>query len=362
MEDRIYNFAAGPSMLADEVLIKIKEELFNYKNTGMSVMEMSHRSKMYLEIFSETKDRLRRLMDIPEEYEILFMHGGATGQFASIGLNLLKGGKADYIVTGNFSKKSAQEASKYGEVNIIYDGKDNNYSHIPSQDEYQISKDAKYVHICANNTIFGTEWKNYPKSDVTLIADMSSDILSKKVNVKDFGMIYAGAQKNMGIAGIAIVIIRKDLISEPLDICPQILSYELMQKNDSMLNTPSTYPIYVLDKVLEWLENIGGIEEIEKRNIKKAKLLYDYLDSQDFYKPHADKESRSLMNVTFTTPNADLDALFASEAAKNGMSNLKGHRLVGGLRASIYNAMPKEGVEKLIDFMKKFAKEHADEN
>ena len=358
MENRIYNFAAGPSMLADEVMLKLKEELLNYNNTGMSVMEMSHRSKVYLEIFEKTKESLKRLMEIPDDYEVMFMHGGATGVFASLPLNLLKN-KADYIITGNFSKKAAQEAEKYGQVNIIYDGKDNGYSLIPDVSELNFDKDADYVHLCANNTIYGTEWKKFPDTgNIPLIADMSSDILSRKVNVSDFGMIYAGAQKNMGIAGLAVVIIRKDLIKEASKNTPSIIDYALSLKNDSMLNTPSTYSLYVLGKVLEWLEEIGGIEEIEKRNIAKAKLLYDYLDSQSFYLPHADKESRSLMNVTFTTPDPELDTQFASEAGKKGMSNLKGHRLVGGIRASIYNAMPIEGVNRLVEFMDEFRKEH----
>ena len=359
MENRIYNFAAGPSMLADEVLKELHEELFSYKGSGMSVMEMSHRSKGYLEIFNDTKDTLRRVMNIPEEYEIFFMHGGATGQFAAIPMNLMKNGKADYVITGNFAKKAAEEASKYGEVNIAYDGKDNGYAHIPEQSELKLSGDTSYVHVCANNTIFGTEWKKFPETNgIPLVADMSSDILSRKINVSDFGAIYAGAQKNMGIAGLAVVIIRKDLIGEHDPKTPQILAYDVTQKNDSMLNTPSTYSIYVLGKVVKWLEDLGGIEEIERRNIAKAKLLYDYLDSQSFYKPHAEKESRSMMNVTFTTPDPELDALFAKKAAENGMSNLKGHRLVGGIRASIYNAMPIEGVEKLVEFMKEFAKEN----
>ena len=359
MENRIYNFAAGPSMLADEVLKGLHEELLNYKGSGMSVMEMSHRSKGYLEIFNDTKDTLRRVMNIPEEYEIFFMHGGATGQFAAIPMNLMKNGKAEYVVTGNFAKKAAEEASKYGEVNIAYDGKDNGYAHIPEQSELKLSEDASYVHVRANNTIFGTEWKKFPETNgIPLVADMSSDILSRKINVSDFAVIYAGAQKNMGIAGLAVVIIRKDLIGEHDPKTPQILAYDVTAKNDSMLNTPSTYSIYVLGKVVKWLEDLGGIEEIERRNIAKAKLLYDYLDSQSFYKPHAEKESRSMMNVTFTTPDPEMDALFAKKATENGMSNLKGHRLVGGIRASIYNAMPIEGVEKLVEFMKEFAKEN----
>ena len=357
MENRVYNFAAGPSMLADEVLIQLKEELFNYNGTGMSVMEMSHRSKLYLDIFNETKNDLKKLMNIPDEYEIFFMHGGATGTFASVPMNLLKN-KADYIVTGNFSKKAAQEAEKYGEVKVIYDGKDNNYSKIPSLDELEFD-DCDYVHLCANNTIYGTEWKEFPDTgNIPLVADMSSDILSRRINVSDFGLIYAGAQKNMGIAGLSVVIIRSDLIKEPNPVTPSILSYELTRKNDSMLNTPSTYSIYVLGKVLKWLLDLGGLEEIERRNIEKANLLYDYLDNQNFYIPHADKGSRSNMNVTFTTPDPDLDSLFASKAAENGLLNLKGHRLVGGIRASIYNAMPIDGVRKLVDFMNDFAKEN----
>ena len=358
MKDRIYNFAAGPSMLADEVLIRIKEELLNYNGTGMSVMEMSHRSKVYLEIFEKTKASLKRLMDIPDDYEVLFMHGGATGVFASLPLNLLRN-RADYIVTGNFSLKAAKEAAKYGQVNIIYDGKDDDYSRIPEENELKIDADCDYVHLCANNTIYGTQWKKFPDTgNIPLIVDMSSDILSRKIDVSDFGMIYAGAQKNMGIAGVAAVIIRKDLINDAVSSTPSIMDYALALKNDSMLNTPASYPLYVLGKVLEWLEEIGGIAKIEKRNITKAKVLYDYLDSQQFYRPHAEKDSRSLMNVTFTTPDQKLDALFASKASEQGMANLKGHRLVGGIRASIYNAMPVEGVRKLVDFMDEFRKEY----
>ena len=358
MEDRIYNFAAGPSMLADEVLLELRQELFNYHNTGMSVMEMSHRSKMYLEIFEETKDRLRRLMNIPDDYAIFFMHGGATGQFAAIPLNLLGDREADYIITGNFSGKAQKEAMKYGEANIVYDGKDIGYTGIPDESELTFNKDAAYVHLCANNTVYGTEWKQFPDtSDVPLIVDMSSDILSRQIDVSRFGMIYAGAQKNMGIAGICVVIIRKDLIRKPRPETPDILNYELMLKNDSMYNTPATYPIYVLNKVLKWLEELGGIAKIEQRNILKAKLLYDYLDAQDFYKPFARSDSRSLMNVTFRTADPDLDDQFAKKAAMEGLVNLKGHRAVGGIRASIYNAMPLEGVEKLVDFMKGFSKE-----
>jgi phosphoserine aminotransferase len=275
-------------------------------------------------------------------------------------MNLLKGGEADYIITGNFSKKAAQEAEKYGMVHVAYDGRENGYSHIPQQDELHFDPDSVYVHLCSNNTIYGTQWHKYPDTKgKIMIADMSSDILSRKIEVNDFGLIYAGAQKNIGIAGVAVVIIRKDLIKDCDEKTPQIFSYALMQKHDSMLNTPPTYPIYVMGKVLKWIEDCGGLEEIEKRNTKKARLLYDYLDSQTFYRPHSEKESRSLMNVTFTTPDPETDALFAEKAKQAGLCNLKGHRLVGGIRASIYNAMPIEGVEKLICFMDGFAKENS---
>ena len=360
MKDRVYNFAAGPSMLADEVLNELYDEFYNFNKTGMAVMEMSHRSKEYLNIFTDAKTRFCRIMDVPENYEVFFMHGGATGQFAAVPMNLLKGKKADYIVTGNFSKKAAQEAEKYGTVHIAYDGKDNGYSHIPGQDELIFDSESVYVHLCSNNTIYGTQWQKYPDvGSRLLIADMSSDILSRRVDVNGFSLIYAGAQKNIGIAGIAVVIIRKDLIGECDEKTPQIFSYGLAQKHDSMLNTPPTYPIYVLGKVLKWIEETGGLKEIEQRNIRKAKLLYDYLDSQAFYRPHSEKKSRSMMNVTFTTPDAETDALFAVEAKEEGLYNLKGHRLVGGIRASIYNAMPIEGVEKLVSFMDRFAKENS---
>ena len=360
MRKRVYNFSAGPSMLAEEVLKKLQKEMLSYEESGMSVMEMSHRSKVYLSIFGKTKDALRRVLDIPEDYEILFMQGGATMQFSCVPLNLMKNGKADYIITGNFSKKAAEEAAKYGEVHIAYDGKENGYSEIPSQEELNLSRDASYVHICSNNTIYGTEWQKYPDTNgIPLVADMSSDILSRRINVRDFGLIYAGAQKNMGIAGLAVVIVRKDLITEHSEKVPVLLQYDTTAKNDSMYNTPSTYSIYVLGEVLEWIEETGGLEEIERRNREKAGLLYAYLDEHPYYRAHSKKEARSLMNVTFTTPEEDLDRLFALEAEKRGLTNLKGHRLVGGIRASIYNAMPLEGVKELIQFMEDFRKENA---
>lgn len=354
-EKRVFNFSAGPSMLPVPVLEKAAKQMLNYENSGMSVMEMSHRSSSYLDIFNKTKNLLKKVMNIPDGYEIVFIQGGATQQFSMVPLNLLKNGKADYIITGSFSKKAATEAKKYGEINIAYDGSDNDFKHIPTQDELKLDPEVSYVHLCANNTIYGTEWKYVPETNgVPIIADMSSNILSKPIDVSKYGMIYAGAQKNMGIAGLGVAIIKKDLLQKVSATTPVLLDYTLMIENDSMYNTPPAYAIYVLGLVLEWIDEMGGLEVMEKRNIEKAKLLYDYLDSSDFYKAHSDKDNRSLMNVTFTTPSKELDAKFVKESIEAGMTNLKGHRSVGGIRASIYNAMPLEGVEKLVTFMKEF--------
>lgn len=354
-EKRVFNFSAGPSTLPVSVLEKAAKQMLNYEDSGMSVMEMSHRSSSYLDIFEKTKNLLKKVMNVPDDYKIVFIQGGATQQFSMVPLNLLKNGKADYIITGSFSKKAATEAKKYGEINIAYDGSENNYKHIPTQEELKLDPQASYVHLCANNTIYGTEWKYVPDTNgVPIIADMSSNILSKPIDVSKYGMIYAGAQKNMGIAGLGVAIIKEELLRKVPDSTPVLLDYQLMIDNDSMYNTPPAYAIYILGLVLEWIDNLGGLEVIEKMNIKKAELLYDYLDSSDFYICHSDKDNRSLMNVTFTTPNKDLDAKFVKESIAAGMTNLKGHRSVGGIRASIYNAMPIEGVEKLIEFMKEF--------
>lgn len=358
-QKRVFNFSAGPSTLPVPVLEKVASQMLNYKDSGMSVMEMSHRSSSYLEIFNETKDLLKKVMNIPDNYKILFIQGGATQQFSTIPLNLMKNGKADYIVTGAFSKKSAQEAAKFGDVHIAYNGSDNNFKHIPTQDELDIREGTSYVHICANNTIFGTEWKYVPDTKgAPIVADMSSNILSKPINVADYGMIYAGAQKNMGIAGCGVVIVREDLINEHKDNIPVLMEYNTIAENDSMYNTPPTFSIYVLGLVLKWIDEMGGLEVMQKKNEEKTKLLYDYLDTTDFYTTHSDKDNRSLMNVTFTCPNKDLDAQFVKESVIAGMTNLKGHRSVGGIRASIYNAMPLEGVQTLVDFMKKFEAEN----
>jgi len=358
-DKRVFNFSAGPSMLPVPVLEEIAAQMLNYKGSGMSVMEMSHRSSSYLDIFNETKALLKKVMNVPDNYKILFIQGGATQQFSTIPLNLMKNGKADYIVTGAFSKKSAQEAAKFGDVHIAYNGADNNFKHIPTQDELDLREDASYVHLCGNNTIYGTEWKYVPDTKgVPIVVDMSSHILSKPVNVADYGMIYAGAQKNMGIAGLGVVIVREDLIETHQDNIPVLMEYNTIANNDSMYNTPPTFSIYVLGLVLKWIDDMGGLEVMEKKNIEKAQLLYDYLDSTDFYKTHSDKDNRSLMNVTFTCPNKDLDAKFVKESIAAGMTNLKGHRSVGGIRASIYNAMPLEGVQTLVEFMKKFEEEN----
>jgi phosphoserine aminotransferase len=358
-QERVSNFSAGPSMLPEEVLKKAAEQMLNYENTGMSVMEMSHRSASYLNIFNKTKDLLRKVMSIPDNYEILFLHGGATQQFSMIPLNFLKSGKADYAVTGNFSNLAYKEATKYGDIHKAYDGEENNYTHIPTQEELDLSDDADFLHICANNTIFGTEYKYDPVvKNGFVVADMSSNILSQKVDVSKYGLIYAGAQKNMGIAGLGVAIVRKDLLQGAKEFAPVLMDYQLMAKKDSMYNTPSAYAIYMCGLVLEWVDNNGGVEAMYERSIKKSQMLYDYLDQSDFYNAPADKANRSRMNVTFTTPNKDLDAKFVKESIENGMTNLKGHRLVGGIRASIYNAMPIEGVEKLLDFMKKFEEEN----
>ncbi len=358
-QKRVYNFSAGPSTLPVPVLEKVAAQMLNYEDSGMSVMEMSHRSSSYLKIFNDTKDLLKKVLNIPDNYKILLLHGGATQQFSAIPLNLMKNGKADYIVTGAFSKKSAQEASKFGDIHIAYNGSDNKFKHIPTQAELDLREDVSYVHLCANNTIFGTEWKYVPDTKgVPIVADMSSNILSKPIHVSDYGMIYAGAQKNMGIAGLGVVIIREDLIEQHKDNIPVLAEYDTMADNDSMYNTPPTFSIYVLGLVLEWIDAMGGLEIMKEKNEKKANLLYDYLDESDFYQAHSDKDNRSLMNVTFTCPTPELDAQFVKASIEAGMSNLKGHRSVGGIRASIYNAMPLEGVETLIDFMKKFEKEN----
>ncbi|MBQ4649035.1 MAG: 3-phosphoserine/phosphohydroxythreonine transaminase [Clostridia bacterium] len=357
---RIYNFSAGPSMLPEAVLNKAAEEMLDYQGSGMSVMEMSHRSPVYDKIIKDAEASLRKLMNIPDNYKVLFLQGGATLQFSAVPLNLMKTGKADYIVSGQFSGKAAKEAARYGEVNIVATSKDKNFTYVPQVSKDDLSKDADYVHICYNNTIYGTVYNYVPDTgDIPLVADMSSGILSVPVDVSKYGVIYAGAQKNMAPAGLTVVIIREDLLGTALPQCPGYMDYKTQAENGSMLNTPPCYSIYVAGLVYEWILGLGGLEVMEKMNREKAAILYDYLDSSKLFKATAEKEYRSLMNVCFVTGDADLDKEFCSAAAKAGFVNLKGHRSVGGMRASIYNAMPIEGVKKLVEFMKDFEEKHA---
>lgn len=350
--DRVYNFAPGPSMLPLPVLEKAQKELLCYGDTGMSVMEMSHRSKMYLEIFNKTVADLRDVMGVPEGYKVMFVQGGATAMFASVAMNLMDGGKADYVDSGNFAHNALEEAKKYGEVVVAGSSRADNYTYIPS---YTLSPDAKYVHITTNNTIYGTRWDHIPDTgDVPLVADMSSNILSEVYDVSKFGVIYAGAQKNVAPAGVVILIVREDLMGRELPITPKVMSFKKMADADSMLNTPNCFGIYVAGLTFEWIKAQGGVAALEKVNIEKADLLYDFLDNSSLFRGTAHKKDRSRMNVTFVTGDPDTDARFVKEAAARGLVNLKGHRIVGGMRASIYNAMPIEGVRALVDFMKEF--------
>ena len=359
---RVYNFSAGPSMLPEKVLKTAAEEMLDYKGSGQSVMEMSHRSKTYQQIFDETEALLREVMNIPDNYKVLFLQGGASTQFAMIPLNLMnKNNKADFVVTGQWAKKAYKEAARYGTANVVASSEDKTFSYIPKLDKATFTPDADFFHICVNNTIYGTKWNTFPETgDVPLIGDISSCILSEPIDVTKFGMLYAGAQKNMAPAGVTIVIIREDLIGNAMDITPTMLNYSTHSENGSMFNTPPCYCIYVAKLVLEWIKNdIGGLEKMKELNEKKAKLLYDFLDSSEMFRGTVVAEDRSLMNVPFVTGNDELDAKFVKEATAAGFVNLKGHRSVGGMRASIYNAMPIEGVEKLVEFMKKFEEENA---
>ena len=355
--ERVFNFSAGPSMLPLEVLEQAQADLLNYQDSGMSVMEMSHRSPDYEPIIKGAEAALRRLMNIPENYKVLFLQGGASLQFSMVPMNLLSTSKsADYIVSGQFSKKAYEEGKKYGDMVCAASSAGANFTAVPEVKASDIRPDADYVHMCFNNTIYGTKFYYIPETgNVPLVADMSSCICSEPVDVKKFGLIYAGAQKNIAPAGVTIVIVRDDLLGKADANVPAMLDYKLMADNDSMYNTPPCWCIYMAKLVFEWLESIGGLEEIKRRNEYKASLLYDYLDSQDYYIAPVDKASRSMMNVVFVTGNEDLDKKFAKEAGAAGLKNLKGHRSVGGMRASIYNAMPVEGVEALIKFMKEFA-------
>jgi len=358
---RVYNFSAGPAVLPEEVLQEAADEMLDYRGTGMSVMEMSHRSKAYDTIIKEAEADLRELMNIPDNYKVLFLQGGASQQFAMIPMNLMKNRVADYIVTGQWAKKAYQEASLYGKANKIASSEDKTFSYIPDCSDLPISEDADYVYICENNTIYGTKFKTLPNTKgKPLVADVSSCFLSEPVDVTKYGVIYGGVQKNIGPAGVVIVIIREDLITEDvLPGTPTMLRYKIHADADSLYNTPPAYGIYICGKVFKWLKKMGGLEAMKERNEKKAKILYDYLDESKLFKGTVHKEDRSLMNVPFITGNEELDAKFVKEAKEAGFENLKGHRTVGGMRASIYNAMPIEGVEKLVEFMKKFEAENA---
>ena len=359
--NRVYNFSAGPAVLPEEVLKEAAEEMLNYNGSGMSVMEMSHRSKVFDEIIQTAEADLRDLLKIPDNYKVLFLQGGASQQFAMIPMNLMKNRVADYIVTGQWAKKAWQEAQKYGTANKIASSEDKTFSYIPDCSDLPISPDADYVYICENNTIYGTKYKTLPNTKgKILVSDVSSCFLSEPMDIEKYGIVYGGVQKNVGPAGLVIVIIREDLITEDvLPGTPTMLTYKTHADANSLYNTPNCYGIYICGKVFKWLKKQGGLEAMKERNEKKAKVLYDYLDSSKLFKGTVEPASRSLMNVPFVTGDKELDAKFVKEAEAAGLVNLKGHRTVGGMRASIYNAMPIEGVEALVEFMKKFEKENA---
>ena len=357
-DQRVYNFSAGPSMLPLSALERAGSEITNYRGSGMSVMEMSHRSKVFMDIFAETQQKLRQVLNVPDNYKILFLQTGASGQFSMVPLNLMgAAGKADYAVTGNFSSIAAKEAKKYGTVNIAADSSDRDHCYIPAQDQLRLDPQASYFHYCANNTIYGTEWNYVPETGkVPLVCDMSSNILSRPVDVSRYGLIYAGAQKNMAPAGLTVVIIREDLAGHAMACTPLMMDYQTMIDKDSMYNTPPCWCIYMLGLNLDWIQEQGGVDGMKKLRDIRSSMLYDTLDNSRLFRCHGEKGSRSGMNVTFRTGNEELDAKFVREATEAGFVNLKGHRKVGGMRASIYNAMPVEGVEKLCDFIRAFDK------
>ena len=359
--NRVYNFSAGPSMLPESVLRRAADEMLDYHGCGQSVMEMSHRSKEYQGIIDSAESLLREVMGIPDNYKVLFLQGGASSQFAMIPMNLMaKNGKADFVLTGQWATKAYQEASRYGEAHVVASSKDKTFSYIPDLDPAAFTKDADYFHICMNNTIYGTRYTKLPETgDVPLVADISSCILSEPIDVSRFALLYAGAQKNMAPAGLTVVIIREDLIGHAMDITPTMFNYKTHADNGSMYNTPPCYNIYIAGLVLEWIrDEIGGLEEMKKINEKKAGMLYDFLDQSKLFRGTVVPKDRSLMNVPFVTGSDELDAKFVKAATAAGFVNLKGHRTVGGMRASIYNAMPVEGVEKLVAFMQNFEKEN----
>jgi phosphoserine aminotransferase len=359
MEKRIYNFSAGPAVLPEEVLLEAQKELYSYKGTGMSIMEMSHRGKIFDQVIKEAEADLRKLLDINDNYAVLFLQGGATLQFSMAPLNLMPPkNKADYIITGSWAKKAMKEAKRVGTVNVAASTESDNFNRLPKQSELKLDPDASYVHFTSNNTIYGTQWKTEPDTGgVPLVCDASSDILHKKIDINKYGLIYAGAQKNIGPSGVVVVIIRKDLLERSSDDLHTYLNYRVHVENNSLYNTPPTFGVYMAGLVFKWLLNLGGLDEMYKRNKEKAQILYDAIDSSDgYYKGTVVKEDRSLMNVTFRLPNEELEKKFIDEAKSKGFEGLKGHRSVGGIRASIYNAFPKKGVEELVQFMEDFKK------
>ncbi len=357
--DRVYNFSAGPSMLPVEVLEKAAKEMVNYGDAGMSVMEMSHRSKDYEEIIEGAEKLVRELMNVPDNYKVMFLQGGGSTQFAMVPLNLgAKNKKADYVITGQWAKKAAQEAEKFITVNKVASSADKTFSYIPKLDKSAFSADADYFYICYNNTIYGTRYTQLPDTDKPIVADISSCVMSEEIDVSKFGLLFAGAQKNLGPAGVTLVIVREDLLGEVLDGTPTMLDYNIHAANGSMYNTPPTYAIYTLKLVLEWVKAQGGVKALQKINEEKAKILYDFLDNSEMFRGTVVPEDRSLMNIPFVTGNEELDAKFVKESKAAGFVNLKGHRTVGGMRASIYNAMPIEGIRALVEFMKKFEAEN----
>ena len=355
---RVYNFAAGPSTLPLPVLEEVQRDLLDYQGSGMSITEMSHRGKLFMAVNDEANALLRELMNIPDDYSVLFVQGGASQQFAAVPLNLAVHRKADYILTGNFATKAYEEGLKYGDMAVAASSKEANFTYIPDVKNIKFRDGIDYVHFTHNNTIFGSRFTELPETDATLVSDMSSSILSEVVDVKKFGLIYAGAQKNVAPAGLTIVIVRKDLLGKQLPECPTMLRYDIQDKNDSLYNTPPCWPIYMAMLVFRHLKALGGVPAMQKINEEKAKMLYDFIDNSSFYTNSVNKKDRSLMNVPFVAPTEELNAKFVAEAAKEGLVSLKGHRLVGGMRASIYNAMPIEGVKALIEFMKKFEMEN----
>jgi len=359
MPERIYNFSPGPATLPYEVLTQAAKDIVNYNDKGIGLIEMSHRSKEFIAITEETEGLLRQLLEIPENFKVLFLQGGASTQFAMVPMNLLgPGKKATYLNTGTWAKKAIKEAKLFGEIQVAYTSEGSNFDHVPRESDYQVDPEAEYLYLVSNNTIFGTQFHSFPQAGPMLVSDMSSDILSRPLDFSRFGLIFAGAQKNMGPAGVTVVIVREDLLERAPDNLPTMFRYKTHADKGSMFNTPPCFAIHCVGLVLKWLKKMGGVKAMERLNREKAQILYDAIDRSDFYRGHARKDSRSLMNVTFNLPTPELEATFVAEAAKIGLDGLKGHRSVGGIRASIYNAFPKEGVERLTEFMAEFEKKH----